>query len=51
MKNLSKITEGILGDIARRDLSGGRKREDRITDYDEHMIDYLLKTFAYEIIL
>ena len=47
---LSKITEGILGDIARRDLSGGRKKEDSITDYDKHMIDYLLKTFAHEIV-
>lgn len=28
MKKLSKITEGILGDIAKRDLSGGRKKED-----------------------
>ena len=28
MKKLSKITEGILGDMARRDLSGGRKKED-----------------------
>ena len=34
MKKLSKITEGILGDMARRDLSGGTRKEDRITDKD-----------------
>jgi len=28
MKKLSKITEGILGDIARRDLAGNKKKED-----------------------
>lgn len=50
MKKLSKITEGILNDIAKRDLSGEKKREDKITDYDRHMIDYLLKTFAHEIV-
>ena len=32
MKKLSKITEGILGDIARRDLSGGTRKEDIIMD-------------------
>ena len=30
MKKLSKITEGILGDIARRDLHGGTRKEDDI---------------------
>ena len=30
MKKLSKITEGILGDIARRDLHGGKRKEDAI---------------------
>jgi len=30
MKKLSRITEGILGDIARRDLSGEKKKEDNI---------------------
>ena len=30
MKKLSKITEGILGDIAKRDLSGEKKKEDVI---------------------
>lgn len=28
MKKLSKITEGIIGDIAKRDLSGEKKKED-----------------------
>ena len=35
MKKLSKITEGILGDIARRDLHGRTRKEDRITNKDE----------------
>ena len=30
MKKLSRITEGILGDIARRDLTGNKKKEDII---------------------
>lgn len=28
MKRLSKITEGILGDIIRRDIAGNNKKED-----------------------
>lgn len=28
MKKLSKITEGILGDIAKRDLAGNERKED-----------------------
>ena len=34
-KKLSKITEGILGDMARRDLHGRTRKEDRITNKDE----------------
>ena len=35
MKKLSKITEGILGDIARRDLHGRTRKEDIIADKDD----------------
>lgn len=38
MKRLSKITEGILGDIIRRDIAGNNKKED---DNLESLFDYL----------
>jgi len=38
MKKLSEITEGILGDIAKRDLMGNEKREDENL---ETLYDYL----------
>lgn len=57
MKKLSKITEGILGDIARRDLSGGTKKEDSIdnmsfTDFYYYVLDhYEVKNNQFEITL
>lgn len=57
MKKLSKITEGILGDIAKRDLSGGTKKEDDIdnmsfTDFYYYVLDhYEVKNNQFEITL
>jgi len=43
MRKLSKITEGILGDIARRDLSGKTKIEDNVNNMSfEDLYYYIL---------
>ena len=44
------ITEGIIGDMVRRDLAGNKRKEDKITDYDKHMFDYLLQNFAHDVV-
>ena len=45
MKKLSKITEGILGDMARRDLQGKNRKQD-----DINIDDMPFKDFYYYIL-
>ena len=46
MKKLSTLSEGILGDIARRDLTGKVKKEDNINNLDMNEFkDYLNKLY------
>ena len=50
MKNLNTAKKSVLGNMILRQTMGGTRKEDDLTSYDKDMLDYLLKTFAHEIV-